>query len=144
MIKNVRILPIVCIQEPKVHDSHPVFGRPNTWEVVFKGRSFYQLDSKLDVLARPDTEVVVHCLTSKGSKMLIGIGANTELMIANDNVYKRLSYRAVGVEGKQSGMRVVRDGRLIYFVEKLPGNDAETVCAILRKHTWPDVAGDRR
>jgi len=69
---------------------------------------------------------IVHFSSGAGS-LERGFGSGSDILTDGVSVYRRITWKEVGTQGKESGLKVIRNKHLIWFIRKinLPISDVQ-------------------
>jgi len=81
-------------------------------------------------LATPGTKTAVMFVSGQGSSreglpvIDFPVKSGCEFYLINEKLYRRLSWTDLGVRGKECGLKVHRDGKLVYYALEVEITDA--------------------
>lgn len=87
---------------------------PDSIDITFAFQRFFADHDLCD----PTKKVVIRFMSGAGSSD-VGIGAFRDFIVDGDDVYLRLSYKDVGIHGKQSGLKKIKDKKLIWSLRRV-------------------------
>jgi hypothetical protein len=70
-------------------------------------------------ISPPDTKILMVGITGPGTKALLGIHAPSTIVMAEDMLFKRITWNEMGITGKVSGFSEQRNSKLIWYLRIL-------------------------
>ncbi|MHA1839913.1 MAG: hypothetical protein ACTSYO_08185 [Candidatus Ranarchaeia archaeon] len=89
------------------------------FELVFPTERWNDLIyRKSQFLANPDNSVAIYFIGSKNFNNITGHPSGTEIFLIDDNLYRKITWRSLGLKNEPAAVRYEEDGQLISFLHK--------------------------